>query len=382
MTLQQVSYEIARTLLQDEIPNNKLEEITYDTMNFDVPLVPLYLNTFVLELFHGPTLSFKDVGARFLALATSGDTGSAVGRGFFNIPGIEVILLYPKGKVSYIQEMQLTTIGNNISTLEVDGTFDDCQKLVKEAFTNSVLNKTVFLTSANSINIARLIPQSFYYFWAYKQLLDTKISVHADLVFSVPSGNFGNVTAGLIAKKMGLPVKRFIAATNSNQTFLKYFQTGIFEPKPSIKTISNAMDVGNPNNFPRITALYPDIELIRDVFWTVSISDFDTERIIKNTYADVQYILDPHTAVGLCGMNNYKASKLKSEFQNEEKTNDTVGVVLGTAHPAKFSDIISKFINHEIEIPNSLKQVLSEKKNATPIQNQFEELKTVILNKA
>jgi len=378
-SFQEISFEVAKTLLQDSIPEDDLKTIIDEAINFDAPLVNIHDNINSLELFHGPTLAFKDFGARFMAklmqyfiepgekitilAATSGDTGSAVAQGFLNIPGIKVFLLYPSGKVSRIQEQQLTTIGQNVTALEVEGTFDDCQAMVKEAFNNEELKNRIKLSSANSINIARLIPQTFYYFYAYSKIKNP-------LVFSVPSGNLGNLTAGLIAKKMGLPVKRFLAVSNANDSFPLYITTGKYKAKPSVTTISNAMDVGNPSNFARILALYDnDITKIREDIWAKSYSDESTRRTIYEVSNNYDYILDPHGAVAYLGL---------TEYLKDDK--ETPGIFLETAHPAKFMDVVEPMAKVPIKTPERLAECLKKPKKSIKISNTFEDLKTFLLN--
>lgn len=377
-TFQEIAFAAAKCLLQNEVPDDKLKEIIDDAINFDAPLVKICEGVSALELFHGPTLAFKDFGARFLSriisffikgegreitvlAATSGDTGSAVAHGFFNVPGIKVVLLYPSGKVSKIQEQQLTTMGGNVTALEVNGTFDDCQRLVKQAFQDKELSEKFGLASANSINIGRLIPQMFYYFYAYSQIKDKSKPV----VFSIPCGNFGNLTAGLIAKKMGLPVARFIAATNANNIFGEYMEKGVFKPKSSIETISNAMDVGNPSNFARIMALYENNreELKKDV-WTKSFSDEETKAAIKEVYEKYNYLMDPHGAVAYLGLKKY-----------QKENPDCEGVFFITAHPAKFADVVESIIGKKIDTPERLQEYMDREKKSYKIGANFEELK-------
>lgn len=381
----EISFQAAKNIIENEINERDLNSIIERAINFSAPLIDLDENKKVLELFHGPTLAFKDFGARFMAevlsffvkgnnkeinilVATSGDTGSAVANGFYGSESIKVILLYPAGKVSEIQEKQLTTLGNNISAVEVNGTFDDCQRIVKEAFADKELNKKLILSSANSINIARLLPQSFYYFNTYKQLKEkSKL-----LFFSVPSGNFGNLTGGLFAKKMGLPVDKFIAAVNSNDIFPNYLNTGKFLPKPSIKTISNAMDVGNPSNFHRITDLYNDeTELIKSVIFSSSFSDDLTKSAIKKVNEKYNYIIDPHGAVGFLAL---------EEFVNQNKFENYNGIILETAHPAKFIDTVENIIDRKITIPERLKTCLNKEKKTLKISNNYNELKDLLMN--
>ena len=377
LSFQDMAFEVAKTLIQDSLPEKTLRSIIADAVNFDAPLVPISENTSVLELFHGPTLAFKDFGARFMArlmgvytkedskkltilVATSGDTGSAVAQGFYRVPGIEVMVFYPKGQVSEIQEKQFTTLGENITAFEVNGTFDDCQALVKEAFLHPELNKAKRLTSANSINIARLIPQTFYYFRAYAQLAQKN-----NLVFSIPSGNFGNLTAGLIAKKMGLPVSKFIASTNINDIVPHYLDTGRFEPKPSKQTISNAMDVGNPSNFARMLSLYHSIEMTEDIYGA-SFTDEQTRGCIKKVYQETGYLLDPHGAVGCLGLEQYQSK------------NKCQGIVLGTAHPAKFLDVVEPVIGEKVAIPDRLAESMNKEKKTVSIEPTIEALLNIL----
>jgi len=381
-TLKEIAFEVSTILIGEDIDKETLKKIIDDAINFDAPLVDLNENIHALELFHGPTLAFKDFGARFLArlmshflgkidkevnvlVATSGDTGSAVASGFLNVPGIRVVILYPSGKVSKIQEQQLTTMGGNITALEVDGVFDDCQKLVKEAFVDPELNEKLVLTSANSINIGRLLPQIFYYFHAYSQLKDKSKPV----VISVPSGNFGNLTAGLISKKMGLPVARFIAATNANNTFEKYLQTGEFKSQKSVETMSNAMDVGNPSNFARIMELYNhDLEKVRKDIWSKSFSDEETARAIKEVYEKYNYLMDPHGAVAYLGL---------TEYQKQHP--ETNGIFFITAHPAKFADKVEPIIGQKIEMPARLAEYLKREKQSVKMETDFAAFKKFLL---
>lgn len=380
--LHEIAFEVATVLIGEDIEPETLKRIIDDALNFDAPLVDLSENIHALELFHGPTLAFKDFGARFLArlmshflgeidkevtvlAATSGDTGSAVASGFFNIPNIRVVLLYPSGKVSKIQEQQLTTMGGNITALEIKGAFDDCQKLVKEAFTDAELNEKLVLTSANSINIGRLIPQIFYYFYAYYQLKDKS----KPIVISVPSGNFGNLTAGLIAKRMGLPITRFVAAVNANDTFEKYLQTGKFIPQKSVETMSNAMDVGNPSNFARIMELYDnDLERVKTDIWSKSFSDKETAQAIQEVYKKYNYLMDPHGAVAYLGLTEYQ--------KTQPETN---GIFFVTAHPAKFADKVEPIIQEKIQIPARLAECLKKEKQSIKIEAAFQEFKKYLL---
>ena len=349
-SLQEIAFEVAFTLLQNEIPEVKLKAIIYDAINFDAPAVKLNENTFVLELFHGPSLAFKDFGARFMSrvmayflnkdekllnvlVATSGDTGGAVALGFLKVENTRVTILYPKGKVSEIQELQLTTNGHNIRAIEIDGTFDDCQALVKQAFGDKELNAKLRLTSANSINIARLIPQTFYYFYAYAQLKKLGFS---EVIFSVPSGNFGNIGAGIIAHKMGLPVKQFIAATNINDTVPRFLRTGIYETKPSVQTYSNAMDVGAPSNWVRIMDLFgAEATQLKNLISSESFNDEETVTGIKEIFEKYNYVSCPHTAIAYLGIQKYRA---------ENPQVKSAAVFLSTAHACKFPDIFPENI--------------------------------------
>lgn len=382
----EVARYMAGAFLGEDIDAVTLDRIVSQSMNFDVRLESLNEQTSILETFHGPTMAFKDFGARFMAqlmshlirgedreltilVATSGDTGSAVASGFLGVPGIRVIILYPSGKVSPSQEKQLTTQGQNITALEVDGTFDDCQHMVKSAFADQGLREQLLLSSANSINIARLIPQSFYYVWAYGQTLDKA----DEIVISVPCGNFGNISAALMAQKMGLPIAHFIAATNANDVFPEYLQTGDLHPRPSLHTISNAMDVGNPSNLARINYLLKDdINQIRSTFSSWSYSDDKTRAMIRSTYETSGYIPDPHTAVGLLGMNQY---------QDENEGVSTHGIVVSTAHPAKFPEQVEPVLGQTIEIPDQLAQYLSREKQAVQMSTYYEDFKSYLIEK-
>jgi threonine synthase len=379
LSFQEISYQVADAFFGEDIPADVLRDIVNDALNFDVPLVPVSENIYSLELFHGPTLAFKDVGARFMArllgyfirkegkqqvnvlVATSGDTGSAVANGFLGVDGIDVYVLYPKGKVSEIQEKQFTTLGQNITAIEVDGTFDDCQALVKQAFHDEELNRRMKLTSANSINVARFLPQAFYYFYAYAQL--KKIGRAENVVVSVPSGNFGNITSGLFGKRMGLPVSRFIAANNSNDIFYKYLQTGSYAPKLSVATIANAMDVGDPSNFARVLALYggSHADIVADISGA-TYSDADIRDTMRQVYAKTGYVLDPH---GACG---YRA--LAEQLKPGE-----VGVFLETAHPAKFLSTVEPIISAHVAIPAKLQAFMQGTKNAIEMSKDFAEFK-------
>lgn len=378
LPFQEIGFQVAKNLIGEDIPTNELKRIVDHTIQFDAPLVEIEENVFSLELFHGPTLAFKDFGARFLSgllgyfanqqdkeitilVATSGDTGSAVANGFLNVPGTKVIVLYPSGKVSDIQEKQFTTLGGNITALEIDGTFDDCQRLVKQAFMDEDLKRRLFLTSANSINIARLIPQSFYYFHAVAQLKGKQ----NEIVFSVPSGNFGNLTAGLFAKRMGLPIHKFVAATNENDIVPAYLKTKIFSPRPSVQTISNAMDVGNPSNFARMLDLYQnEFENLSNDVVGCHYSDEQTSNAMEEVFKNKNYVLDPHGAVGYLGLNEY----LKSHPY-------AVGVFLETAHPAKFKEVVESSINRLIKMPERLNSFFLREKQSKRMSRSFDELK-------
>ncbi|MDE5789885.1 MAG: threonine synthase [Muribaculaceae bacterium] len=385
MSLPQMAYEVAAALFGEDVEEDALKRIVEETLNFKIPLVKVDNNIFSLELFHGPTLAFKDVGARFMArllgyfnrsnkertvnvlVATSGDTGSAVANGFLGVEGVHVFVLYPKGKVSRIQEAQFTTLGRNITAIEVDGTFDDCQALVKKAFLDKDLNEAMMLTSANSINVARFLPQMFYYFYAYAQA----VKVGADpsgIVFCVPSGNFGNITAGLIAKKMGLPVKRFIAANNANDIFYNYLNTGIYTPKKSVQTIANAMDVGDPSNFARVLDLYGNSheEICTDISGA-TYSDQEISETLQKTFKETGYLLDPHGAV---------AFRALSENIDPSET----GIFLETAHPAKFKETVESIIGEEIAVPDRLMAFLENEKKTVPSSGDFGEFKNFLLS--
>ena len=389
MSFQEIAYEVARAFFGEDIPADDLRHIVYDTLPFDAPVVHVDGNIHSLELYHGPTLAFKDVGARFMArmlgyfngrqstansqqnslvnvlVATSGDTGSAVANGFLGVEGIHVYVLYPKGKVSAIQEAQFTTLGQNITAIEVDGVFDDCQRLVKSAFMDAELNAHMQLTSANSINVARFLPQAFYYFYAYAQM--KRMGKADELVFCVPSGNFGNITAGLFAQRMGLPVKRFIAANNSNDIFYQYLQTGEYRPRPSVLTIANAMDVGDPSNFARIVDLYEGSHA--EICSRISGATYSDEQIaatLADTYERTGYLLDPH---GACG---YRA--LAEGLQPTEQ-----GVFLETAHPAKFRDTVEAIIHTGVEVPERLQAFMRGTKQTVEMTAEFADFKAYLM---
>ncbi|MDV3927042.1 threonine synthase [Elizabethkingia anophelis] len=378
-SLPEIGFEVAKLFLEDSVPDAVLKQMIDEVLNFDIPVVPIHHNIYSLELFHGPTLAFKDVGARFMArlmsyfaegkpmkviAATSGDTGSAVAAGFYNVPGINVYILYPKGKVSPLQEKQLTTWGGNIKALEIEGTFDDCQALAKELLADEELQQHQ-VTSANSINIARLIPQSFYYFWAYAQLKKE----NKKIVFSVPSGNFGNLTAGLLAYKMGLPVNRFIASTNINNVVPQYLKTGTYEAKASLSTVSNAMDVGNPSNFERMKDLFQeDVTKFREIISGYYFTDEETKATVQEVYKESGYLLDPHGAVAYLGLVQYQ----------KEQQQDFNGVLLETAHPAKFIETVEESILEKIEVPEKLSAFGKKEKVATLFPVDFQLIKAFI----
>ncbi len=379
---EEIALALIKPYVDNSIPPVELKNIVTETVAFDFPLVPITGTISSLELFHGPTLAFKDVGARFMSrclryfvrnenkkitvlVATSGDTGGAVADGFYKVDGVDVVILYPSGKVSDIQELQLTTLGNNITALEVEGTFDDCQQLVKAVFDDGDLNQKFFLTSANSINIARWLPQQFYYFFAYQQWADKKLPP----VISVPSGNFGNICAGMLANYSGLPVQHFIAACNANNAIPEYLKDGHYQPKPSVATISNAMDVGNPSNFIRMLQLVKsNLPALKNKLSSYSITDAETKEAIKDVYLDTNYLLDPHGAVGYCGLKKYLSNHPEQR-----------GIFLETAHPIKFYDVVEPIINKKIELPQSIIQLSNREKKSIKIKKDFAALK-VILN--
>ena len=396
MSFQDIAYNVASAFFGEDVDLDALKDIVYDTLQFDCPVVKVKerqgKNIYTLELFHGPTLAFKDVGARFMArllqyfikqegkneqvnvlVATSGDTGSAVANGFLGVDGIHVYVLYPKGKVSPIQECQFTTLGKNITAIEVDGVFDDCQALVKNAFMDAELNQHMKLTSANSINVARFLPQAFYYFNAYAQM--KALGKADDLVMCVPSGNFGNICAALFGHQMGLPVKRFIAANNANDIFFKYLQTGKYEPKPSKQTLANAMDVGDPSNFARILNLYSQNGALNDedthkaitsLISGATYSDEQIRQTMKQCYEETGYILDPH---GACG---YQA--LEDGLKEGE-----IGVFCETAHPAKFKEKVDDILGIDVEIPDRLAAFMKGEKQSVPMTKEFADFKQYLL---
>lgn len=384
---EEIAFNVIRPYVGETIPDDKLLQIVSETINFPLPLVQVNESIWSLELFHGPTLAFKDVGARFMSrclgyflkgenrkvtvlVATSGDTGGAVANGFYDVEGVEVVILYPSGKVSPVQEKQLTALGKNIHALEIEGTFDDCQQMVKQAFTDQELNQKLFLTSANSINVARWLPQQFYYFLAYKQWSDKK---HPPVI-SVPSGNFGNICAGILANRSGLPVHHFIAACNVNDVVTKYLEasfptTNGIKPQATIPTLSNAMDVGNPSNFVRILEIFnhqfPDL---KNKLSSYSISDTDTVATIKEVYQQHNYLLDPHGAVGYLALKKYLGSGHSAK-----------GIFLETAHPVKFPDAVEETIGKKIDIPFSLKAIMDKEKKSILVKANYNELKKYLM---
>ncbi|MCS6808803.1 MAG: threonine synthase [Bacteroidota bacterium] len=385
-----VALHVFQAYIGDEVPTSDIHEIVRDAFTFDAPLVRISERIYALELFHGPTLAFKDFGARFMAramsyarrrlfsnpmhkdlcvlVATSGDTGSAVAHGFWNVPGIRVVILYPQGKVSDVQERQLTTMGGNITALEIQGSFDDCQALVKRAFHDTELATSIELTSANSINIARLLPQSLYYFRGWAQLAEQE---RKNLIFCTPSGNFGNLTGGLFAYHMGLPVQRFLAATNRNDTFPRFLQSGVYAAQASVETPSNAMDVGNPSNFTRIYALYNgDVDAIRHDIAAISIDDEETLHTVARVEQEYGYVLCPHTAVGYAAL---------ERLLSEPFYRSSVGIVLATAHPAKFTTAIEPVIGKPIPFPQQLQECMHKEKQAVLLPNSYDHVRSYLL---
>ncbi|HSO88688.1 MAG TPA: threonine synthase [Draconibacterium sp.] len=387
LTFQEIAFEMAKKFFGEDIEEAKLKEIVYGTLDFDCPVVKVTDSIYSLELFHGPTLAFKDVGARFMArllnyflsdrkeqvnvlVATSGDTGSAVANGFLGVKGIHVYVLFPKGKVSKIQESQFTTLGKNITALEIDGTFDDCQYLVKTAFLDAELNEKLILTSANSINVARFLPQAFYYFNAYARLKELGVLQNKELVFSVPSGNLGNITAGLFAREMGLPVAKFIAANNANNVVFEYLETGKYQSRPSVETIANAMDVGAPSNFARILDLYGHShKTISKIIKGRWYSDAEIREIVKKVYLETNYLCDPH---GACGF-----EALKQDLGENE-----VGVFLETAHPAKFTETVEAIIGKgSVPLPEKLAAFMQGEKKSELLGKEYELFKAYLMKK-
>ena len=377
----EIAYEAIEQFVKPEIPESVLRTIIDETLSFDFPVIEFNKNISTLELFHGPTMAFKDVGARFMArclgyfnkdsknevsvlVATSGDTGGAVANGFLGVNGVKVVILYPSGKVSEIQEKQLTTLGQNITALEVNGTFDDCQDMVKTAFLDKEITDYKQLTSANSINVARWLPQMFYFMFAYKALHKK----YDNIVFSVPSGNFGNICAGIMAQQLGLPIKHFIASNNVNNVITKYLKTNQFLPKPSIQTISNAMDVGNPSNFIRIQEIYKnDFNMIKENISSYSFTDAETKVAIEEIYKKYQYISDPHGAVGYLGAKEYLKENPNAHC-----------IFLETAHPVKFLDVVEEVIKNKIELPEQILQVIDRNKKSIKIDS-YKNLKNFLL---
>ena len=380
LSLPEIGFEILKPFVNEAIPDEVLRQICNDAFSFPAPIVELKENLYSIELYHGPTLAFKDFGARFMSrilgyfnasnnnkntilVATSGDTGSAVADGFYQVENVDVVILYPQGKVSDLQEKQMTTLGHNIHAMAIDGNFDDCQRLVKAAFMDKELSERYGLTSANSINIARLLPQMLYYFYAYGRVTSNDKPV----VFSVPSGNYGNLTAGVMAKKMGLPINHFIAAANANNIVPQYLATGKFEPIPSIETISNAMDVGNPSNFARLQAIFNNsLANFRSEVSGYSYSDAQTRESIAQAYQEFDYVADPHGAIG------YRALR---EYLNE---NDIIGVFLETAHPIKFNQEVEAIIGHEISVPETLAANLDAEIKSHPCSSEYNEFKELL----
>jgi threonine synthase len=396
---EEIAYRVIKPYVGNEIADEELKRIVEETVNFPIPLVSIGETISSLELFHGPTLAFKDIGARFMSrclgyfinngistslntsvhhpstslrvtvlVATSGDTGGAVANGFYNVDGVEVVILYPSGKVSSVQEKQLTTLGKNIHALEVNGTFDDCQQLVKQAFADEQLSKELFLTSANSINVARWLPQQFYYFFAYKQWKQKS----EPPVISVPSGNFGNICAGILAHISGLPVQHFIAACNANDTVPQFMQTQNYQPKAAIATISNAMDVGNPSNFIRILELFHhQFPQLKEKLSAYSINDDETKATMKRVYDETGYILDPHGAVGYLALEQYFSA-------GESPAEKAKGMILETAHPVKFYDVVEQVLNQKIQLPSAVEAIMSLPKKAVAIEKEYEHLKSFL----
>lgn len=379
----EIAFHVTGHLMGKDVPEKVIRKIVADTVSFEVPLIQLADRIWSLELFHGPTLAFKDFGARFMAsllgyyaqaegdqftilVATSGDTGSAVAHGFHKVPGIKVIVLYPSGKVSDLQEKQFTTLGDNITAVEVEGTFDDCQRLVKRAFGDQHLRERLNLTSANSINIARLIPQSFYYFFAY-----ARMPKNIPVVFSVPSGNFGNLTGGIFAQRMGLPIHHFIAATNSNDVVPLYLQSQIFEARPSVQTISNAMDVGDPSNFARLLDLFnQEYKLFSKDVTGFAFSDDDTRSTMKEVFQKTGYMLDPHGAVGYMGLGKY--------LDSDKNAN---GIFLETAHPGKFKEVVELVLEKKVVLPERLSQLQHSEKKSFKMNKSFSDFREYLMGR-
>ena len=378
---EEIAFKVMQPYVKDDIDDETLFTIVSETINFPIPLVPITNNISSLELFHGPTLAFKDVGARFMSrclshfskdkevlilVATSGDTGAAVANGFYNIEGVKVLILFPSGKVSSVQEKQLTTLGNNIHALEVEGSFDDCQSLVKQAFSDKEVQEKIFITSANSINVARWLPQQIYYFLAWKQWQDK----NNPPVVCVPSGNFGNICAGLLAQQSGVPFQHFIAACNANNTIPEFFKTKNYQPKKTVPTISNAMDVSNPSNFVRVEEMYNNnLEMLQKALSSYSITDDETIETIKKVYQEKNYLLDPHAAVGYFALENYLQ-------QNPNQK----GFLLETAHPVKFYDVIEPALHFKIPLPKAIESVIDKKSISTKIKAEYSAIKNAIFS--
>jgi len=392
---EEITFRVIQPYIGNEIAEEELYRIVSETVNFPIPLVKVNESISSLELFHGPTLAFKDVGARFMSrclaqfvkgaskkitvlVATSGDTGGAVANGFYNVDGVEVVILYPSGKVSSVQEKQLTTLGNNIHALEVNGNFDDCQQMVKQAFTDVELNKQLFLTSANSINVARWLPQQFYYFFAYKQWKEKD----QPPIISVPSGNFGNICAGILAHMSGLPVKHFIAACNANDIVPAYMQSQQYQPKSAIATISNAMDVGNPSNFIRILELFhQQFPRLKEKFSSVSITDDETKATMKRVFEEYDYVLDPHGAVGYLALERYLAAQHgESSAIPADGPPAVKGIFLETAHPVKFYDVVEPVLNQKIPLPEVVEQIINLPKQSMKMGASFLQLKEYLMS--
>ncbi len=379
---EEIAYRVIAPYVGSEIPEEKLRQIVSETVNFPIPLIQVNDSIFSLELFHGPTLAFKDIGARFMSrclgyfvkddsrkvtvlVATSGDTGGAVANGFYNVDGVEVVILYPSGKVSPVQEKQLTTLGNNIHALEVTGTFDNCQQMVKQAFADKELTQKKFLTSANSINVARWLPQQFYYFFAYKQWLEKD----SPLVISVPSGNFGNICAGILAMQSGLPVDHFIAACNVNDIVSDYLETQELKPRQAVATLSNAMDVGNPSNFVRILEIFQhQFPALKSKLSSFSVTDAETESVINEVFKKYQYTLDPHGAVGYLALQHYLTQHSNAK-----------GIFLETAHPVKFPEAVEQATGQKIKLPEHISEIMDREKISTVISPEYEALRNFLL---
>jgi threonine synthase len=383
LSKEEIAFTAIKPFVGETIPDSELQRIVTDTVNFDFPLVKINEQIYSLELFHGPTLAFKDVGARFMSrclsyfvqgnnkqvtvlVATSGDTGGAVASGFYDVEGVNVVILYPSGKVSSVQELQLTTLGKNITAIEIEGNFDDCQQLVKQAFSDQELNKKLFLTSANSINVARWLPQQFYYFYAYQQWND---KTNPPIV-CVPSGNFGNICAGMVAYVSGLPIKHFVAAVNANDAVYKYLQTGNYQSQQAVATLSNAMDVGNPSNFIRILELFKhQYPQVKNTVTSFSISDDQTKETLKDVYDQHHYLLDPHGAVAYAALERYL-----------QEHNSDKGIILETAHPVKFYDVVEPVIGQTVETPEPVKEILNKKKVSEKMKPDFDAFKEFLLS--